>query len=80
MQIMMFVTPVFWPKELLGPRLAAAAELNPFYHLVRILRDPLLGTVPPLTSWLWASGTLVLGGALTFWLYGRVRNRLPYWY
>ncbi|MGQ0683669.1 ABC transporter permease [Bradyrhizobium sp.] len=80
MQIAMFITPVFWPKTLLGPELAFAADLNPLYHLVQIMRDPLLGNVPPLESWLWASITFAVGAAVTMWVYGRNRDRLPYWY
>jgi ABC-2 type transport system permease protein len=80
MQIAIFVTPVFWPKELLGPKLAFAAELNPLYHLVQIMRDPLLGNVPPLEHWLWALSTLVIGSVVTLWFYGCKRDRMPYWY
>lgn len=80
MQILMFATPIFWPPDLLGPRLAFIADYNPFYHLVRILREPLLGAAPPMTSWLWVVGMLVVGAAVTAWLYGRSRNRLAYWY
>jgi ABC-type polysaccharide/polyol phosphate export permease len=81
MQIMLFVTPVFWSRDMLGPQLAFAAELNPLYHLVRIVREPLLGMpVPPVESWLWVIGTLLVGGTVTFWAYGRYRDRIPYWY
>ena len=80
MQISIFITPVFWPKELLGPELAFAADLNPLYHLVRIMRDPLLGIMPPLTSWLWVIATLLIGSLMTLWLYGKNRDRMPYWY
>lgn len=80
MQIMMFVTPIFWPKDLLGSELAFAADFNPFYHLVKIVRDPLLGTVPPIVTWIWVIGTLIAGSTFTLWFYGRYRNRLPYWY
>lgn len=80
MQIAIFVTPVFWPKEMLGPKLAFAADFNPLFHLVLILRDPLLGTVPPLESWLWASVTLIVGSVVTLWVYGKQRDRMPYWY
>jgi ABC-2 type transport system permease protein len=80
MQIMMFVTPVFWPKDLLGPNLAFAADFNPFYHLVRVMRDPLLGVVPPVESWAWVGGTLAVGTTLTLWVYGRWRDRMPFWY
>jgi len=80
MQIMMFVTPVFWPKDLLGPELAYAVDLNPLYHFVRLLRDPMLGAVSPLTTWLWVLGTLVVGSIVTMWIYGRYRDRFAYWY
>jgi ABC-2 type transport system permease protein len=80
MQIAIFATPVYWPKEMLGPQLAFAADYNPLFHLVLILRDPLLGNIPPLESWIWASFTFVLGSAVTLWVYGRNRNRLPYWF
>jgi ABC-type polysaccharide/polyol phosphate export permease len=80
MQIAMFVTPVFWPKNLLGPELAFAADFNPLYHLTTILRDPLLGATPPLVSWLWVLATLIVGSTLTLWVYGKKRDRMPYWY
>jgi len=80
MQIMMFVTPVLWPKELLGPKLAFAADLNPLYHLVRVARDPLMGLAPGIENWAWAIGLLLVGGGATLWLYGRWRNRMPYWF
>lgn len=80
MQISMFITPVFWPKELLASELQFAADYNPLYHLVRVMRDPLLGLVPPLNSWLAVIAFLVIGGTLTLWLYGKNRDRMPYWY
>jgi len=80
MQILMFVTPVFWPKEMLGPQLAYAADYNPFYHLVRVMRDPLLGLAPPAESWAWVAGTLAVGTTFTLWVYGRWRDRMPFWY
>ncbi|MBR0856670.1 ABC transporter permease [Bradyrhizobium liaoningense] len=80
MQIAVFATPVFWPRDMLGANLGFAADLNPLFHLVRILRDPLLGTPPPPVSWLWCITTLIVGMTLTLWIYGKRRHRLPYWY
>ena len=79
-QILMFVTPVFWPKDLLGERLAFAADYNPLYHLIVILRAPMLGEIAPVESWLWSAATLVVGALVTAWVYGSKRNRIPYWY
>jgi ABC-type polysaccharide/polyol phosphate export permease len=80
MQIMLFVTPVLWPKDLLGPELAYWSDFNPFYHVLAIVRDPLLGVAPSLANWLWSCGALVVGGFLTLGIYGRLRDRLVYWY
>jgi ABC-type polysaccharide/polyol phosphate export permease len=44
------------------------------------MRDPLLGVTPPLESWLWVIATLVVGLIVTFWVYGKQRDRMPYWY
>lgn len=80
MQIMMFVTPVFWPKNLLGAELAYAVDFNPLYHLLTIARLPMLGGVPPMSCWFWAIGTLAVGSCFTLWIYGRYRDRITYWY
>jgi ABC-2 type transport system permease protein len=80
MQIAMFATPVFWPRELLGPQFAALVDYNPLYHLLRLGRDPFVGQVPPLESWLWAIGMGVVGVMAALFVFGRVRHRLAYWY
>jgi ABC-2 type transport system permease protein len=80
MQVLMFVTPVFWPPTLLGPKLVYLADLNPFYHLVLILREPLLGSAPVPASWIWSIGFALSGWFITLWVYGRYRDRFAYWY
>jgi len=43
LQSMFFVTPVLWPPELLlGGRLAPIVNFDPLYHLLEIVRQPLL--------------------------------------
>lgn len=80
MQIAIFITPVFWPKGSLGPQLAYAADFNPLYHLVTIVRAPLLGSYPPMVSWVASLATLALGSLCTFYVYGRTRDQFAYWY
>jgi ABC-type polysaccharide/polyol phosphate export permease len=80
MQIMMFVTPIFWTKDRFGAEIARMTDFNPLYHFVSILRMPMLGNIPPLDSWLWSIGTLAVGSWVTSWIYGRYRDRLAYWY
>lgn len=77
-QMLFFVTPVFWSADLMPGR-TILVHGNPFYHMLELLRAPLLGREPNLDSWIFMSVTLVLGWAGTFMLFTRFRRRIPYW-
>ncbi len=77
-QIVFFVTPIFWKPELLKSR-SYIADLNPFYHLIEIVRAPLLGTTPSMKNYaavlLITIINLGVGGAFFI----RFRSRISYW-
>ncbi|WP_448207519.1 ABC transporter permease [Azospirillum sp. sgz302134] len=77
-QLLFFVTPVMWKPELLGDR-RYLMVLNPFHHLIEVIRAPLLGQVPGWENW--AAGLLfaVAGWAVTFACFARFRKRIAYW-
>ena len=51
-QISMLITPIFWPPDSLsGNRRLIFVETNPLYHMVDIVRAPLLGKLPGITSY-----------------------------
>lgn len=60
LQLMFFVTPVFWNPNLIKSERIFLVELNPFHHLISLLREPLLGTTPSLISYAWALGLIFL--------------------
>jgi ABC-type polysaccharide/polyol phosphate export permease len=80
-QVSMFVTPLFWPPDgLEGLRRFVFVDLNPLYHLLTIVRDPLLGgTLPPLNSCIAATLITIGGWSLTFALFAKYRKRIAYW-
>lgn len=79
-QISMFVTPIFWhPDSLTGFRRIVFVGLNPLYHLISIVRDPLLGELPSLNSWIAVGLITVVGWTVTYILYSKFRKRIPYW-
>jgi ABC-type polysaccharide/polyol phosphate export permease len=79
-QIAMFVTPLFWPPESLdGIRRVLFVGLNPLYHLLSIVRDPLMGNPPHLKSYIAALIITVVGWAVAFAVFSKFRKRLPYW-
>ncbi len=77
-QLLFFVTPVMWKPELLGERRWLMA-LNPFHHLLEVIRAPLLGQIPGWESWAAAVLFALAGGTFTFLCFARFRKRIAYW-
>lgn len=80
MQVLFYLTPLMWmPKTLPDTAPKQLIELNPFYHLVAIVRDPLLGSAPSALSWWVCLVMLLVGAPLALWFFGRYRRRIAYW-
>ncbi|NMM46730.1 ABC transporter permease [Rhodospirillaceae bacterium KN72] len=79
LQIIFFITPVFWIPEQAGSRKVLFVDPNPFYHFIELIRAPLLGHPPTMMNWAVTIGTLVVGSCLTLIIFGRFRSRIPYW-
>jgi ABC-type polysaccharide/polyol phosphate export permease len=79
LQISLFLTPIFWSPEQLTGRTALLMKFNPLYHLIALVRQPLLGEVPSVTHWAVVIGMAIFGWALTICVMGRVRHRIVYW-
>lgn len=77
-QLAMFATPIMWPKSALGGA-AIVADINPIYHLIAVVREPLLDTAPALLSWLVVCGFAVAGPALAIGLLVSKSRRLVFW-
>ena len=77
-QMMFFVTPILWRPDALGSR-AIIADINPIYHLIEILRLPLLGSFPSPLNWSVAIAFTAANLGFAFFVYARLRWRVPYW-
>lgn len=79
LQVLFYVTPVLYESSQLPPQLRLIAHYNPFYHIIDVLRRPMIGDQPELISYAVAIGTLVIGAGITFLIFRRFRARVPYW-
>lgn len=80
LQIIFYLTPIIWMPSLLPNRMDAYfLQFNPFYHMLEIIRSPLLGSVPSIASWLVVLGIVVVGWSFTLVVYSRLRYRVVYW-
>lgn len=77
-QIVFFVTPIMWKPELLQRR-TYIADINPFYHLVEVIRGPLLGNVPDLKHYLAVVLITAINLAIAGAFFARFRSRISYW-
>ena len=77
-QVVFFITPVIWRPEMLPGR-ALLLVLNPLYHMIEIIRAPLLGSAPTFENWIAVILISFLGAALTLLFYSTYRWRIPYW-
>jgi ABC-type polysaccharide/polyol phosphate export permease len=77
-QVMMFATPIMWPVDALGDA-RFIADVNPVYHLVDVIRAPILGAVPSALSYVYVVGMIVVGYLVAAWLLFRSSKRLVYW-
>lgn len=80
LQVAFYLTPIIWMPSLLPDRMGATLlQINPFYHLLELIRAPLLGTAPSVTSWLVVLVIVVVGWAFTLLVFSRLRHRVAYW-
>ncbi len=77
-RICFFVTPIIWTPELLPAR-TLVLDANPFFHLVEVVRAPLLGQMPGLASWIAVLVMTAAGWLVTFAFFRRYRRRIAYW-
>jgi len=78
-QILFYVTPVLYETSQLPARLKLIAHYNPFYHIIDVLRRPMIGDLPEAASYGVSIGALLIGGVVAFVLFQRFRARIPYW-
>ena len=76
-QILFLLTPILWSADQLDNKLVV--ELNPLYHLIEMIRAPLLGHVPLAQTWGVALGVTALGWLVTLTFFVRFRERIAYW-
>jgi homopolymeric O-antigen transport system permease protein len=77
-QLAMFATPIMWQADSLGEA-TIVAEVNPIYHLIELVRAPMLGTPPELLSWLVAGALAAAGWLSAACLLVAKARRIVFW-
>ena len=80
LQVFFYITPIIWMPNSLNPRSASLfVDPNPMYHLLQIIRAPILGYAPTGLNWI-VSITMGLAGTfLSLYFFGKYKKRIAYW-
>ena len=76
-----FVTPVMWSPDLIEKTASGQLllDLNPLYHLLQIVRLPILGGLPTIENWTVAILIAAAGWMIALLVYLKYRKLIPYW-
>jgi ABC-2 type transport system permease protein len=77
-QVMFFLSPIIWRPEMLPGR-TLIVDWNPFYHLVELVRSPLLGQLPAPSTLVFVAAVTVCGWVTMLFFYTVYRWRIAYW-
>jgi ABC-type polysaccharide/polyol phosphate export permease len=80
LSLLMYLTPVFYPKEVVPERMRWIVRFNPIRSILEVFRDPIYqGEVPPLSHLCVCVGIAVLAFAFGAWVFRRSSDRIPFY-
>jgi ABC-type polysaccharide/polyol phosphate export permease len=79
MQLMFFVTPIMWKRELLSADYQWIAEWNPLLLVLDVIRGPLLSIQPSLEEYMFLVGAIIFVSSVGGVVFRRYKKQLPFW-
>jgi len=80
LQVLFYLTPIMWLPDLLPKeKVFYLLDVNPVYHLMDIVRTPLMGSRPSGETWFLCSIMAVVGWIVTATFYGKYFKRIAFW-
>jgi len=76
--ISFLLTPIIWQVGAIG-REAVMLKANFFFHMIEVLREPLLGNQVSMLSWIYLLICAFIGLPLTFFVFAKFQRRIPFW-
>ena len=80
LQVFFYLTPIIWLPSSLNPRSSSLiVDPNPAFHLLQLVRAPILGSSPTILNWGIGLLIAVIGTVVSFWFFGKYKKRIAYW-
>lgn len=79
-QVFFYLTPILWMPATVNARVSSwVVDTNPMYHLIELVRAPILGYCPTAISWAVSLCLLAVGFFFTLVFFGTYKRRISYW-
>jgi ABC-type polysaccharide/polyol phosphate export permease len=78
-QVVFYLTPVMYRRVQLPERFRWLSDLNPFQSFLDIVREPMLGNMPPVIAWEVCGVVTIVGFIAAALFFSRFRARIVYW-
>lgn len=80
LQVLFYITPIIWMPSLLPAKTEnMVLAPNPLYHLMEIVRAPILGSTPSLINWTVSLLLFATGSFFAVLAFNYFRNKIVYW-
>lgn len=80
LSLLMYLTPVFYPKEIVPEALRWVVRFNPVRSILEVFRDPIYqGEIPPLSHLAVSVAIALLALALGSWVFRKSSDRIPFY-
>ncbi|AOB33103.1 ABC transporter permease [Bordetella sp. H567] len=80
LQVVFYLTPIMWmPAHLPMRATLYLLDFNPCYHLLQVVRAPILGEMPTAFNWIASVAMALCGWLVALFVYGRYKRRIAYW-
>lgn len=79
LQLLFFVTPIFWFPATLGRGGEWLVAFNPVFAFIDVVRAPLLGAAPAAASWPVVLAATALSAAAASLAFSLLREKVAYW-
>lgn len=78
-RICFFLTPIMWTRDRFPEKYHFVVDYNPFYHLIELLRRPLLASSFTWINLAVSASIMCVGGLLMLFVLRRTRHRIAFW-
>lgn len=80
LMVSFYLTPVIWMPETLPEEFRTMVlTFNPFYHLMELVRAPLMGIATSALNWVVATGLAIALGIFANWISRKYAWKIVYW-